>query len=162
MDALVVYHSRFGNTKRVAEVIAGVWRPAGTIRLIRADQLSAADVGIVDLLVLGTPTHVAGLPKELRLILEALPERMLRGVRFAAFDTSYKTNWFLALFTAAKRLNRWLRRLGGKQIARPESFFVEGKEGLLFKGELGRAGIWSKTIAARYRCLSESQFVGSE
>ncbi len=155
MNALVVYYSKFGNTQSVAETIAETLRAAGSVRLTDAGQLAASDISHLDLLVVGTPTHVANLPKEVRPILEALPKRVLNGVRVAAFDTSYKMNWFLSLFTASRPLNRKLRQLGGKQIVPPESFFVVEKEGPLFEGELERAKTWAETILARYRHLSK-------
>ena len=157
MNALVVYYSKFGNTKRVAEAIAETWQSAGSIRVMSADQLTASDINNVDLLVVGTPTHLANLPKELRPILKALPKRVLKGVRVAAFDTSYKMNWFVNLFTAAKPLNRKLRQLGGKQIVPPKSFFVVEKQGPLYEGEIERAKTWAETILARYRRFSQHQ-----
>jgi flavodoxin len=155
MNGLVVYYSQFGNTKQVAEEVAQAWQSAGSIRLLSADQLTAPDLSNVDLMAVGTPTHVANLPKELRPILEALPKRVLKGVAFAAFDTSYKSNWFVNMFTAAKRLSKKLRQLGGKQLLRPESFFVEGKEGPLYEGEVEHARTWAETVAAKYNRLSE-------
>ena len=65
MKALVVYYSKFGNTKQVAEAIAEVWQSAGSIRVMSADQLTASDLDNVGLLVVGTPTHVANLPNRL-------------------------------------------------------------------------------------------------
>lgn len=157
MNTLVVYHSKFGNTKRVAEAIAEVWQSAGATRVMSADQFTASDINNVDLFMIGTPTHVANLPKELRPILEALPKRALTGVRVAAFDTSYKMNWFVNLFTAAKPLSRKLRRLGGKQIVPPKNFFVIEKQGPLYEGEIERAKTWAETILARYRRFAGHQ-----
>lgn len=157
MNALVVYYSKFGNTKQVAEAIAETWQSAGSVRVMSADQLTVSDINDIDLLMAGTPTHVANLPKELRPILEALPKRVLKGVLVAAFDTSYKMNWFVNLFTAAKPLNRKLRRLGGRQIVPPKSFFVIEKQGPLYEGEIERAKTWAETILARYRRFSERQ-----
>lgn len=157
MKALVVYYTKFGNTKQVAEAIGEAWQSADSIRVKSADQLTASDLDNVGLLVVGTPTHVANLPKELRPILEALPRRVLKGVRVAAFDTSYKMNWFVNRFTAAKPLNRKLRQLGGKQIVSPKSFFVVEKQGPLHEGQIERAKIWPETILVRYRHFSEHQ-----
>ena len=160
--ALAVYYSKFGNTKRVAEAIAETWRAAGSVRVVSAEDLTATDTGNAELLVLGTPTHVANLPKELRPILQALPKRALKGMRVAAFDTSYKMNWFVSLFTASKPLDRKLRRLGGKRVVRPESFFVVGKQGPLHKGEIERAKAWAETILVRYKRLTEKQEPGRQ
>ena len=105
--------------------------------------------------MVGAPTHRANLPKELRPILKALPKRVLQGVRAAAFDTSFNTNWFVNLFTAAKPLNCKLRQLGGKQIVPPKSFFVVENQEPLYEGEIERAKTWAKTILDRYGHFSE-------
>lgn len=154
MSALVVYYSKFGNTKRVAEAIAETLQSAGSVRVMCADQLTASDISNIDLLVMGTPTHVANLPKQVRPILEALPKRVLEGVRFAAFDTSYKMNWLVELFTAAKPLNQKLRKLGGKQLVRPKTFYVVGRQGPLYEGEIERAKTWAGTILDQHRRFS--------
>ena len=92
MNVLVVYYSEFGNTKQVADAIAQTCRATGSVREISADKLEASDVNNVDLLVFGTPTHMANLPKALSLVLEDLPKGILKGVRVAAFDTSFNMN----------------------------------------------------------------------
>ena len=149
MNGLVVYHSQFGNTEQVAEAIAGVLQGAGAARTVRANQLTAADLQDVDLLVMGTPTHKMNIPEAVRPVFEELPKRSLRGVPIAAFDTSYKMSAFLARFTAAKRIDRKLRKLGGKRLVPPETFHVEDNhEGPLYDGELERAKTWAESILA--------------
>jgi flavodoxin len=156
MNALVVYHSQFGNTQQVAETIAEVFQGAGTSRALDATQLAATDLQGTDLVVMGTPTHKMNLPQAVRPIFEQLPRRILRGVPVAAFDTSYKMSAFLARFTAAKRVDRQLRKLGGRRLVPPETFHVEEHhEGPLFDGEIERARTWAQTILTRYRQFAE-------
>ena len=151
MNALVVYHSQFGNTEQVAEAIAGVFQGAGAARKVRASQLAAADLQDAELVVMGTPTHKMNLPEAVRPLFEDLPKRSLRGVPIAAFDTSYKMSAFLSRFTAAKRIDKKLRKLGGKRLMPPETFHVEDNhEGPLYDGELERAKTWAESILARY------------
>ena len=57
----------------------------------------------------------------------------------AAFDTSYKMSGFMARFTAAKKLDEKLRKLGGRRVVSPETFHVVACEGPLVEGELDRA-----------------------
>jgi flavodoxin I len=160
MTALVVYHSQFGNTQKVAEAIAEVFRGAGAARTIRADQLTAAELQDIDLVVMGTPTHKMNLPQDVRPAFERLPRRSLRGVPIAAFDTSYKMSAFLARFTAAKRVDRELRKLGGKRLVPPETFHVEEHhEGPLYDGEIERAEAWAKTVLAGCADFSRRQKV---
>lgn len=150
MQALVVYHSEFGNTQKVAEAIAEVLQGEDAARALSTDQLVAADLQDVDLLVMGTPTHKMNLPQAVRPVFEQLPPRILRGVRTAAFDTSYKMSALLARFTAAKRIDRKLRKLGGKRLVPPETFYVhEHHEGPLYGGEIERAQRWAESILER-------------
>ena len=150
MNALVVYHSEFGNTRQVAEAIAEAFDHAGTARTVSAEQLDAADLQGADLVVMGTPTHKMNLPQAVRPVFEQLPRRSLRGVPVAAFDTSYKMPALLARFTAAKRVDRKLRKLGGKRLVRPETFHVHHHhEGPLYDGEVERAKTWAEAILVK-------------
>jgi flavodoxin len=158
MNALVVYHSQFGNTRQVGEAIAEVFQGAGAARTLSADRLTATELQDVDLVVMGTPTHKMNLPQALRPVFEELPRRILRGVPIAAFDTSYKMSAFLARFTAAKRVDRKLRKLGGKRLVPPETFHVEEHhEGPLYDGEIERAKTWAQAILSKYRRVSAQQ-----
>jgi len=146
MNTLVVHYSKFGNTRKVAEAIAGRLSRNGAVRVISTDELEASDLKDLHLLVMGTPTHRMNLPEDIRPVFERLPRRLLPKTPVAAFDTSYKMSPFLARFTAAKKLDRKLRKLGGKRVVPPETFHVMEKEGPLYDGELERAGKWADMI----------------
>jgi flavodoxin len=154
VNTLVVYFSKFGNTKHVAEAIGDALGSRGKVRLIGADQLTPDTMRDVDLVVMGTPTHNMNLPKAVRPILKGLPRRILSKTPVAAFDTSYKmadrnTPEWLSRFTAAPKLARALRKLGGKRILPPETFHVKDREGPLYEGELERARAWGMSILER-------------
>lgn len=55
-------------------------------------------------------------------------------------------NAILARFTAAKKLDRKMRKLGGKRLVPPETFFVAEREGPLEEGEVERAQAWAAQI----------------
>lgn len=145
MNACVVYFTKFGHTQKVAEAIAGVLNA----RTLSADELSADTLSGLDLVVMGSPTHRMNLPEALRPVFDGLPKRVLRGVPVAAFDTSYKMSDFLMRFTAAKKLIHKLRKLGGKRLVPPETFFVMEREGPLYDGEIERARDWANMLLAR-------------
>jgi flavodoxin len=146
MKALVVYLSQFGNTQQVAQAIAGVLESAVSVRLLGVDQFSASDLDGIDLLVMGSPTHRMNLPEAIRPVIAQLPRRCLGGKWVAAFDTSYRMSRWLARFTAARKLARHLRKLGGRQVVGPETFHVEAREGPLYDGEIERARDWAASI----------------
>ena len=149
MQSLVVYFSKFGNTRMVAEAIGEVLKDKGDARVVNLEVLTPEDLQGVDLLVMGSPTHRMNLPEVVRPIFEKLPKRILRGAPVAAFDTSYKMSKWLMPFTASKKLGGKLRKLGGKKIIAPETFFVEESQGPLYAGELERAKAWAQTILER-------------
>ncbi len=146
MRASVIFFSRFGNTQMVAEAIADGLAGDGTVRAVRIDQIDAAALAGKELVVAGSPTHKMKLPAEVKTALDALPKGTFRGAQVAAFDTSYQMSNFMARFTAAKKLDGKLRKLGGKRIAAPETFIVTGREGPLEEGELERAKAWATGI----------------
>jgi flavodoxin len=148
MQSVVVYYTRFGHTKRLAEAMAEQLATAGTARAVAVEQFVAADVVGADLVVMGSPTHRMRLPEEMQPALQSLHRGALQGKVVAAFDTSYRVSAFLAHFTAAKALDRKLRKLGGKRIAQPETFYMAAREGPLEDGEIERARTWAAGLLA--------------
>jgi flavodoxin len=143
---LVAYHSVFGNIKLVAEAVAAGLGESGTVHTISLGQLGEVGFDSVDLLVVGCPTHKMNLPQEIRPLLEALPYRSLQCIQTAAFNASYRMSCLLGRFTAAKKLDRTLPKLGGRRILPPVTFTVAGREGPLEFGELERARLWGKNL----------------
>ncbi len=150
MYSLVIYSSRYGNTRAIAETIAGELASFGKARLVEAGSLSVDDFGPADLVIMGAPTYRMNLPEEVRAIFEIFPRRILKGRAVAAFDTSYAMSSFLALFTASHPLIQKLRKLGGKPLLPPETFAIaKAHEGPLLEGEIDRAKRWTGDIITR-------------
>jgi flavodoxin len=152
MKALIVYFSKFGNTRRLAEAVAEVLKQAGDTRMVSIDQLAAPDFEGADLVVMGTPTHGLTVPPGVRAALEALPPGILADKAVAAFDTTVKP-WPLCLMRASPKLLRQLQSLGGKPVAPPETFSVKtigpqqpGEVDLLFAGEIEHARKWAGNL----------------
>ena len=152
MKILIVYFSKFGNTRRVAQTMAEAMKPAGDVRVTSIDQLAASDFEGVDLVVLGSPTHAFSVPPAVRSALAGLPAGILAGKSVAAFDTTVRL-WPLRLMRASPKLLRQLRGLGGQPVAQPETFFVKtssaqqsGEVDLLLEGQIVRAKDWAGQI----------------
>ena len=160
MKTVIVYYSKFGHTRQLAEAMAEQLDPEGTARAIAATEAGAIDLQGADLVVMGTPTHRMRLPEAVQPLFDTLPYECLRGAAVAAFDTSYQMSHFLARFTAAKALDRKLCKLGGKRVAPPETFFMAGREGPLEDGEIERARAWAERLAAAAHALKEGQHGG--
>jgi flavodoxin len=160
MKAVVIYESWFGNTKAVAEAIAG---GIGFEDVVLAEAgKGLPDLDDVDLFVVGGPTHAHGLssastrkgalqrgadgdlPGEgIRGFLQTLPPGDGRAA--AAFDT--RADMPIVLTGSASRgIAKRLRRLGYELVAPAESFVVTDTEGPLKDGELDRAAAWATTL----------------
>jgi hypothetical protein len=170
MEALVIYESMFGNTRKIAEAIA---RGLGSLRDVTV--VAVADAGPellapADLVVVGSPTHVHGLPRPKSrtgavamtkkpgsaLVLE--PHAEGPGIRewlsstcpshaaAAAFDTRMTMSPFLT-GRASRRIHRVLRKRGYEMAVHPESFLVNGNNELI-AGEEDRAVTWGQHVAA--------------
>lgn len=157
MKTLVVYFSKFGNTKRVAQAIAEAMKQAGDARVISIEQLAASDFEGVDLVVMGSPTHGFTVPEVVRSALDKLPAGILAGKSVTAFDTTVRP-WPLRHFRASPKLLRQLSHLGGKPVAPPQTFFVRtsgtqgtGERDLLLAGQLDQARQWAGQILRQFK-----------
>ena len=167
MNAIVVYESMYGNTRRVADAIAEGLGGADVMAVADAD---AERVAQADLLVVGGPTHMHGMTTALsrRIAAEAahedgdavlepgatsgpglrawLSDRSGDGHAAAAFDTRLDRSPAMA-GAAARGIARRLRHRGYELLTHPVSFLVADAEGPPAEGELDRARDWGAHLA---------------
>ncbi|MDR7275675.1 flavodoxin family protein [Catenuloplanes atrovinosus] len=171
MRALVVYESMFGNTERIALAIA-----EGMSELVQAEPRDVAThpqaVGQgYCALAVGGPTHAFGLsrattrrsageqgaagPAETGVREWLAQYTSLAGMPAATFDTRIGTPWPTG--SAARAVQKRLRRLGCRIMLPAEGFAVTGTAGPLRDGELARARRWGRTLA---ETITSTQPVG--
>ncbi|MEU4524692.1 flavodoxin domain-containing protein [Amycolatopsis sp. NPDC024027] len=169
MRTVIVFESMFGATEKVARAIADGLSPSAGAEVVNVDD-APADLTGVELLVVGAPTHVHGMSqaatrksaadqvdyemhsrtgvREWLDSLDSVPD----GLSVATFDTRIDKP---RVFTGAASLGaaKRLRRLGCREVAPAESFFVGtdpidvGPE----PGELARAEAWGAALGAAVR-----------
>ncbi|WP_236790884.1 flavodoxin domain-containing protein [Amycolatopsis sp. GM8] len=164
MRVLIVYESMFGTTELIAKAVAEGLRPAGEVAVTNVDD-APAQLGDVDLLVVGGPTHVHGMSRPSTRESAAgqaeggalSRERGIRewlgslgpapdGLAVAVFDTRLdKARWLVG--SAAHSAANVLRRHGYQIPGKPQSFFVTSSTPPeLAPGELERAREWGETL----------------
>ncbi len=148
MESLVVYDTEFGNTKKVAEAVADGLRTYGPVRLLGLDKIPPQDLGQVDLLFVGGPTHGHGMSARIRQFVDALETRSATSMLAATFDTRFRMPAVIS-GSAAKTIARRLRRAGVRVFAPPESFFVSRGVPELEESETERAAAWATSVADR-------------
>jgi flavodoxin len=146
MDSIVIYGSRTGNTRKIAETIAGVLGRYGSVRLLPAEDAVAAVPRPGDVLVVGGPTEGRTMTPVVRSYLDAIGAGGLRGVTAAAFDT--RVHWPRWLSgSAAVAIARRRRRLGATVVGPEGSFIVAMRGPALEPGEVERAAAWASGLA---------------
>lgn len=173
MRALIVYESMYGNTKKIAEAIAdGLLKGGADATVVTAADVSADQTAAADLVVAGGPTHGWSMsrPATRRSAVEVVrkaPGGALQvregadgtGLRewiaglaaqhlvksFAAFDTRRHAPLGLS-GSAARAIDRRLRRLGWRSARQPQGFYVT-KADQLEPDEEARARGWGSELA---------------
>jgi flavodoxin len=145
MNSLVIYATRTGNTRRVAEAIAGRLRHHGRATVVPVSEATVDAARAADLVVIGGPTEGHGMTPEVRAWLDELQPGALSATLAAAFDTRLKWPRLLS-GSAGDDIAERLRGAGTRVVAE-ESFLVSRKPELL-PGELERAEAWAETLPA--------------
>lgn len=144
MKTLVIYDSLYGNTAQVAKAVGSA--VAGEARVLSVNEANPSELGAFDLLIVACPTQGGRPTDAMRDFLGDVPS--LGRARVAVFDTRLRAKWVRVFGYAAGKLGDKVKAIGATLVAEPEGFIVEGKEGPLVDGELERAALWAKSIAA--------------
>ena len=158
MRSVVVYESFYGNTEAIARAIAEGLSRHGEAEALAVGAVEASTLSDVDLLVVGAPTHVWGLPRARTRASAAadatgpLVRDWLAGVpagngRPAAAFATRLGSPRLVTGSAASGIARRLRRRGWK-AATPATFIVTGTAGPLAEGESAQAVAWGDELGA--------------
>ncbi len=145
MNTVVVYATRTGNTRRIAEAMAQVLRARGTVTLQAVEDAPALLPAGTDLLLVGGPTEGHGVTPPVATYLHRLDRATMRGLPAAAFDTRL---WWPRVLagSAAAAIGRLLRDKGACIISEEMSFIVSMKPELL-PDEVQRAAAWAGELA---------------
>lgn len=135
MKTLVVYDSNYGNTKKIAEVIA---KEIGG-KAVNLAELTTREIEEVEFLVVGSPIN--GWRPTAKTI-DFLGRTNLSGKKTAAFDTRMKV-WYSG--DAVKKMVKDLKKAGATVVG-SEVFYVKDQEGPITEGEVEKAAEWAKKL----------------
>jgi flavodoxin len=147
MNSLVVYGSRHGNTRKIAEAIAGELGKHGVVHVVSAEDAPQFLAEPTDLVVVGGPTEAHRMTEPVAQLFDGMPKGRLVGKAAAAFDTRLRWPAWLS-GSAASGIAQRLRQARARVIAPEVSFFVGGKLPALEPGEVERAAAWAASLAA--------------
>jgi NAD(P)H dehydrogenase (quinone) len=86
---IVVYESRYGNTKHVAESIIEGINEVGVVEvsLKELKEVDFKEIPFYDAILIGSPNHVGGPTRGIKGFIDKLGKLPLEGKKFAVFDT---------------------------------------------------------------------------
>jgi len=148
---MIVYETRYGNTKLVAETIAeGLREVEGTEVVV--SELKEVDLNKIpdyDAILVGSPNHVGGPTWGIKKFIGKLGKLTLEGKLFAAFDTYLGISSEQAMKKMEKRISGKLP--GAKLVAPGLSIKVKGMRGPISEGELPKCKEFGNKIATQIK-----------
>ncbi|MHB1377114.1 MAG: flavodoxin family protein [Candidatus Humimicrobiaceae bacterium] len=145
MKVLVVFDSNLGNTKIIAETIAK--ELGNDTKSVSVSDFDIKDLKGIGLIIAGSPIIAWKPTEKMDKFLSGLSKDQLMGIKAASFDTRVK----IFHGDAAKKISQKLAEAGAEIVGKPQAFFVRGKEGPLFDGEIEKAVEWAKSIITRFK-----------
>jgi flavorubredoxin len=145
---IVVYESKYGNTRRVAELIiegmkeiAGVEVVLGELKEVDPNQLADFEAILV-----GSPNHLGSATRSIRKFIDKLGKLNLEGKLVAVFDTYLGGDFEKAV----KKMERQIsKEAPGLKLAAPGlSIRVEWTKGPITEGELPKCKEFGAKIAS--------------
>jgi flavodoxin len=146
MNSLVIYGSRYGNTRKVAEAIAGELGKHGAVRVVSAEEAPAMVPEQTDLVVVGGPTEGHRVTEPVATLFDRI-SKGLKEKNAAGFDTRLRWPEWLS-GSAGKGIVQRLHQAQARVIAPEASFLVSGNPPVLEPGELERAAAWAASLVA--------------
>ena len=152
---IVVYESKYGNTKLVAETIVdGMSNVEGLETVIKdLKEVNLNKMSDYDTILIGSPNHYGGPTKAVKEFIDRLGKLHLNGKSFSVFDTylGKKSDYFFekAVKTMEKIMSENVPAL--KQIAPGLSIKVQGMKGPIVEGELPKCKEFGKKIEAQLK-----------
>lgn len=157
MKILVLYDSKYGNTRSIAHAIAGAFGDGDKVKLVSVNKVKLRDLKSVNLFIVGSPTRGGRATPAIQKFLNSIPDNAFKHVKIASFDTRIEaknSNVFMKMILgifgyAAPKIAKLLNTKGAHTTRTLlEVFFVTGKKGPLKSGELSRAAKWAMSVRA--------------
>ncbi|MEM3153868.1 MAG: flavodoxin domain-containing protein, partial [Candidatus Bathyarchaeia archaeon] len=148
---IVVFESRYGNTKRVAEsIIEGINEAGGVkVSLKELKEVDLKEIPSCDAILIGSPNHMGGPTRGIKGFIDKLGELRLDGKKFAVFDTYMGRDFEKAVKKMEKRLSEKAPGLG--RITAGLSVKVQGVKGPTAEGELPKCKEFGRNVAIQLK-----------
>ncbi len=136
MKILIVYDTKYGNTKKVAELIGeGLKKVEGnTVSVENVKEIDVEKEQTFDLILFGSPNHAGSHTNTVKKFIENLPNASLKGNSFAVFDTYMGENFEKATGKMEEQITKVTPNM--KKLSSGLSIKVGGMEGPIVDEDL--------------------------
>ena len=148
---IVIYESKYGNTKRVAEtIIEGINKIEGIEAVLKEpEHVEPTKVLDYDVILIGSPNHISGPTRGIKKFIDKLGKIGLEEKMGAVFDTYLGRDFNKAVRKMEKRINE---KVPGLKLMTPGlSIKVGGMKGPIVEGELPRCKEFGNKIAKQMK-----------
>ena len=148
---IVIYESRYGNTKLVAEeIVEGMRDVEGTeVALIELKEVDLDKILDYHAILIGSPNHFGGPTRSIKKLIDRLGKLTLKKRVFAVFDTYIKRDLEKAVKKMEKRIKE---KVPESNLLVPGlSIKVQGMKGPILEEELPRCKEFGNKIAAQLK-----------
>jgi menaquinone-dependent protoporphyrinogen IX oxidase len=152
MKGIVIYDTSYGNTKTIAEAIAGTLKESGIpVDLFDVKHLKKLSAKDYDFLVLGSPTRFGTMSFAIRGFLGEIKSGEWMNKPFTAFDTENPENMEKTGWSAAEKIAAKLRDKKMNQLLPVLKALVLGAKGPLVEGEIERTREYARSLAIKLK-----------
>jgi len=151
VKVIVVYESKYGNTKLVAETIIEGMNEVEGIETVLGElkEVDLNKVSDYDAILIGSPNHWGGPVGGIKKLIDKLGKLDLKAKWVAVFDTYLGGDFEKAVKKMEKRIGEKVPEF--KQIAPGLSIKVQGMKGPLVEGELPKCKEFGNKIATQIK-----------
>lgn len=150
---IIIFESRYGNTRHVAEkIIEGINEVGGVeVSLKEVKDVDINEIPEYDVILIGSPNHMGGPTRGIKSFITKLCGLKLEGKMFAVFDTYMGKDFGKAVKKMERQINE--KNAGLKQVAAGLSIRVKGIKGPIVEGELIKCKDFGRNIAVRLKMV---------
>ena len=152
MKGIVIYDSSHGNTKKIAETIAGTLKESGIeVDIFYVKDIKKLSAKNYDFLVLGSPTKFGTMSFTVRSFLGKVKSAEWMNKPFAAFDTENPENIEKKQGSAAEKIAEKLKEKQMNQLLPVLKAAVLGWKGPLKEGQIERTKEYARELAIKLK-----------
>ena len=148
---IVIYESKYGNTRLVAETIAEGMREVSEVKTVLSElkEVDLNQLNEFDAILVGSPNHIGNATKNIRKFIDGLGKLDLEGKLTAVFDTYIGNDFAKAVKKMEKQMSK--KAPGLKLAAHGLSIKVEGMKGPITEGELSKCREFGVKISTQLK-----------